>query len=87
MPNYEIYFCCNECNGEHPTHLRIHLNDGPEHKETLGAFLLNHSMPPQLTTIGGRKAFCLKTGKILKLENNDQIFLVPYTVQLISDEK
>jgi hypothetical protein len=79
MPAYEIYFRCNDCKREHPIHLRIHLDNGPGRKETLAAFLRGRSMPPQVTTLRGRKAFCLKTGRIFKLENDDQIFLVPFT--------
>ena len=79
MPTYEIYFRCDDCNQEHPNLLRIYLEHGPERKETLAAFLRSHSMPPQVTTLQGRKAFCLKTGRRFKLERDDQIFLVPFT--------
>jgi hypothetical protein len=79
MPTYEIYFRCDDCTQEHPNHLRIYLDDGPEHKETLAAFLRRFSMPPQVATLRGRKAFCLKTGRQFRLENDDQIFLVPFT--------
>ena len=34
-------------------------------------------MPPQLLAIRGRNALCLKTGKKIKVENNDEFFLVP----------
>jgi len=90
MPAYEIYFRCDDCKREHPIHLRIYLNEGPEHKETLAAFLRRYSMPPQVTSLRGRKAFCLKTGRRFKLESDDQIFLVPFTdnrpAPLIPDE-
>jgi hypothetical protein len=87
MPTFEIYFRCDECKGEHPIHLRIHLDDGPARKESLAAFLLRRSMPPQLAAIRGRKVLCLKTGKTFKLESDDQIFLAPFTMQFIPDEK
>jgi hypothetical protein len=87
MPAYEIYFRCNDCKREHPIHLKIHLNDGPDHKQSIAAFFRGRSMPPQVTAIQGHKAFCLKTGKTFKLENDDQIFLVPLTFPLITDEK
>jgi hypothetical protein len=87
MPAYEIYFHCNECEREHPLHLRIHLNEGPQRKTTLAAFLLRHSMRPQVARLRGRKVFCLKTGKEFKLENDNQIFLVPFTVNFIPAEK
>jgi len=87
MPAYEIYFHCNECDREHPIHVRIHINDGPEYKDTLAAFLLRHSVPPQVTALRGRKVFCLRTGKIFRLESDGQIFLVPFVVQSITGEK
>ena len=34
MPGCEIYFRCNECENEHPLHLRIHPHEGPDHKDT-----------------------------------------------------
>jgi hypothetical protein len=77
MPPYEIYFRCNECQREHPIHIRIHLDYGPSRKETLAEFLAGRSMPPQVTALRGHKALCLKTGRTFKLENDDQIFLVP----------
>ena len=90
MPAYEIYFRCADCKREHPIHLRIHLDDGPQRKETLAAFFYRGSMPPQVAAIRGRKAFCLKTGRSLKLDNDDHIFLVPFTDDsrppLISDK-
>jgi hypothetical protein len=87
MPAYAIYFRCNECKNEHPLHLRIHLHIGPDHKDTLAAFLLRHSMPTRLMTIRGRKVFCLKTDKKFELENADQIFLPPFTANFIPDER
>jgi hypothetical protein len=87
MPAYEIYFRCNECEREHPIHLKIHLAHGPDRKQSLTHFFCDRSMPPQVTAIRGRKVFCLKTGKIFKLEKDDQIFLVPPTDPLIPDEK
>jgi hypothetical protein len=79
MPPYEIYFRCNECQREHPIHIRIHLDYGPSHKETLAEFLAGRSLPPQLTALRGHKALCLKTGRTFKLESDEQIFLVPAT--------
>jgi hypothetical protein len=79
MPPYEIYFRCNECQREHPIHIRIHLDYGPGRKETLAEFLGGRSMPPQLSAIRGHKALCLRTGKTITLENDEQILLVPAT--------
>jgi hypothetical protein len=77
MPAYEIYFRCPDCKREHAIHVRIHLNDGPDHKETLAKVLARRSLPPQLARLRGRKAFCLKTGRMFKLESDEDILLVP----------
>jgi hypothetical protein len=87
MPAYEIYFHCAECGREHPIHLKIHLDYGPEQKQSLAHFFSGRAMPPQATTIRGRKVFCLKTGTTLKLDSDDQIFLLPLPDQLVSAEK
>jgi hypothetical protein len=87
MPAYEIYFDCNECKREHPIHLKIHLDHGPDQKQSLTQFYCDRSMPPQITAIRGRRVFCLKTGSIFRLENDDQIFLVPFRVYSIPDQK
>jgi hypothetical protein len=87
MPAYEIYFHCAECGREHPIHLKIHLDYGPEQKQSLAHFFSDRAMPPQATILRGRKVFCLKTGTTLKLDNDDQIFLLPLPAQLVSAEK
>ena len=87
MPSYEIYFHCHDCKREHPIHFNIHLNHGPDRKQSLTDFFRGRSMPPQVTAIQGHKALCLKTGKTFNLANDDQIFLVPSAVTLFPDEK
>jgi hypothetical protein len=87
MPAYEIYFHCAECEREHPIHLKIHLDYGPEQKQSFAHFFSDRAMPPQATIIRGRKVFCLKTGTTLKLDNDDQIFLLPLPAPLVPVEK
>jgi hypothetical protein len=87
MASYEIYFHCNDCKREHPIHLKIHLDHGPDRKQSIAEFFRGRSMPPQVVAIRGHKAFCLKTGRTFKLENDDQILLVLSKVFLIPDEK
>ena len=87
MPAYEIYFHCNDCKHEHPIHLKIHLDHGPDSKQSLSDFFRGRSMPPQVTAIQGHNALCLRTGKTFRLEKDDQIFLVPASTFLIPDEK
>jgi hypothetical protein len=87
MASYEIYFRCTDCKREHPIHLKIHLDHGPDHKQSIAEFFRGRSMPPQVTAIRGHKAFCLKTGRTFTLENDDQILLVLSNVFLNPDEK
>jgi hypothetical protein len=84
MPTYEICFRCNDCKREHPTHIRIHLDHGPDRKETIAEFFRGGSLPPQVATIQHYNALCLKTGRRFKLKNNDQVFLIPTTNPAIS---
>ena len=77
MPAYEIFVRCNECSREHPILMKIHLDQGPDRKQSIAEFYRGRSMPPQVTSIQGHKALCLRTGKTFKLETDDQILLVP----------
>lgn len=77
MPAYEIYVGCNECQREHTIHMRIHLNEGPDKKQSIAEFFRGKVMPPQVASLLGHKALCLKTGRTFKAETNEQIFLVP----------
>jgi hypothetical protein len=77
MPAYEIYIHCACCEREHPLLLRVHLDRGPEHKQSIAKSFPEGSVPPQLLAIRGRNALCLKTGKKFKVENDDQLLLVP----------
>ena len=56
--------------------MKIHLDHGPDRKQSIAEFFRGRSMPPQIMAIRGHKAFCLKTGRTFKLENDDQILLV-----------
>jgi hypothetical protein len=77
MPAYEIYIHCACCNGEHRLLMKVHLDHGPDHKQSIAESFPGGSMPPQLLAIRGHNALCLKTGKKIKVENNDEFFLVP----------
>ena len=87
MPAYEIYFRCDECAADHPLHLRIHLDSGPNLKQSLAQFLFDRPIPAQLTPLRDRKVFCLRTGRVFKLENDNQVFLVPFLVKVLTEEK
>lgn len=84
MPAYEIFIRCNECKREHPILMKIHLDQGPDRKQSIAEYYRGRSMPPQVTSIQGHKALCLRTGKTFKLENDDQILLVPPTTNSIA---
>ena len=77
MPTYEVYIHCVFCRGEHPLLMKVHLDAGPDRKQTVGEYFSDGSVPPQILAIRGHDALCLKTGKKFKLENDDQLFLVP----------
>jgi hypothetical protein len=57
--------------------MKVHLDAGPDRKQTVGEYFPDGSVPPQILAIRGHDALCLKTGKKFKLENDDQLFLVP----------
>ena len=77
MPTYEVYIHCVFCAGEHRLLMRVHLDDGPDRKQTVAEFFSEGSVPPQILAIRGHDALCLKTGKKFKLENDNQLLLVP----------
>lgn len=77
MPAYEIYFRCGDCQREHTIHTKIHLNQGPDRKQSLAEFFGGRAMPPQASSLQGHNVFCLKTGRKFKLDNDEQILLVP----------
>ena len=81
MPAYEVYFRCDDCQREHTIHIKIHLTQGPDRKQSLAEFFVGRSMPPQASSLQGHKAFCLKTGRQFRLENDEQILLVPPTAR------
>ena len=57
--------------------MRIHLDYGPDRKQSVAEFFQGRSMPPQATAIKGRSALCLRTGRKFQIETDDEIFLVP----------
>jgi len=77
MPAYEIHIRCGCCNGEHRLLMKVHLAHGPDHKQSITESFPEGSLPPQLLAIRERNALCLKTGKKVKVENDDQFFLIP----------
>jgi hypothetical protein len=77
MPAYEIYVHCLCCPSDHPLNMRVHLDHGPDCKQSIAESFREGPMPPQLSAVRGHNALCLKTGKKFKVENDDQVLLVP----------
>ena len=82
MPAYEIYVGCNECNREHPMLMKIHLDQGPDRKQSVAEFFRGRTAPPQVMSLQGHKALCLRTGKTFKMDKDEQIFLVPPNIRI-----
>ena len=77
MPAYEIFVHCHDCGREHPLLMKIHLDEGPDHKQSVAESFQGRSIPPQVTALKGHKALCLRTGRKFQVENDAEIFLVP----------
>jgi hypothetical protein len=77
VPQYEIYVVCSECGAEHPMRIRLHLDDGPVEKRSVGETYKDRQRPPQLMAIDGHKTLCLKTGRMFVQEDHNLIFLAP----------
>ena len=77
MTEYEIYIHWACCDGEHRLLMKVHLDHGPDHKQSIAKTFPDGIVPPQLLAIQGRNALCLKTGKKFKVENDEQFLLVP----------
>src|SRR5437867_3149298 len=63
--------------GNNYCHMKVHLDYGPDRKQSLAEYFNGRSIPPQVLAIRGHNALCLKTGRKFKLENDDQVLLVP----------
>ena len=57
--------------------MKVHLDHGPDHKQSIAKSFPDGFMRPQLLAIQGRNALCLKTGRKFKVENDEQFLLVP----------
>jgi hypothetical protein len=77
MPAYDISVRCNNCGRDHPILLRLHIEEGPDHKQSITESFRGRSLPPQVKSIRWHKARCPITGKELSLANDSEIFLVP----------
>jgi hypothetical protein len=77
MPAYDISVRCKPCDRDHPILLRLHIEEGPDHKQSVAESFRGRSLPPQVEAIRRHRALCPITGRRLSLENDSEIFLVP----------
>jgi hypothetical protein len=77
MPAYDISVHCKNCGRDHPVLLRLHIEDGPDHKQSIADSFRGRSVPPQVKAIRWLHALCPQTGRKFPLENDSEIFLVP----------
>jgi hypothetical protein len=77
MPTYDLAVRCKDCGRDHPVLLRLHIQDGPDRKQTIAEFFHGNSVPPQVGAIRWHNALCPKTGRRFPLGNDSEVFLVP----------
>ena len=77
MPAYDISVRCKDCGLDHPILLRLHIEEGPDRKQSIAELFHGRSVPPQVKAIRWHTALCPKTGRKFRLEDDSQIFLVP----------
>jgi hypothetical protein len=77
MPAYDITARCQDCGRDHPVLLRLHIEEGPDHKQSITDSFRGRSVPPQVKAIRWHTALCPKTGRKFPLENDSEVFLVP----------
>jgi len=77
MPAYDISFRCKDCGRDHLALMKLYLDEGPDHKQSLADFFHGPSVPPQVKVIREHNALCPKTGRKFTVKNNADILLVP----------
>lgn len=77
MPAYDISLRCKDCGLDHLVLLRLHIEEGPDHKQSIAECFHGRSLPPQVEAIRKHNALCPKTGRKFSVENDSDIFLVP----------
>ena len=77
MPAYDISVRCKNCGRDHPVLLRLHIESGPDQKQSIAESFRGRSLPPQVKALRSHVALCTKTGTTFPLENDSDIFLVP----------
>jgi hypothetical protein len=57
--------------------MRIHLIETVDRKQSIAELFRGRAAPPQVSALKSHTALCLKTGKKFKLDEDEQILLVP----------
>jgi hypothetical protein len=53
--------------------LQLHIEEGPDRKQSIAELFHGRSVPPPVTAIRGHLAFCHKTGEKFPLEIDGEI--------------
>ena len=77
MPAYDIFLRCKDCGRDHFAFMKLHLEEGPDRKQSIAEYFHGPSVPPQVEAIREHNALCPKTGRKFSVKNNSDIFLVP----------
>jgi hypothetical protein len=77
MNPYTIYVYCDDCSDVHPMPLKIHLRQGPVHKQSIGSFYQDRPVPEKLAKLARFVVKCPQTGKSFVKKDHAQIFLIP----------
>jgi len=77
MPAYDISLRCKDCGRDHLALVKLHLEEGPDSKQSVADFFHGPSVPPQVEAIREHNALCPKTGRKFSVNDNRDIILVP----------
>ena len=77
MVEYDVFFSCKECGGEHPMGAKIPIPCGPAQRISIGAFYADKEMPEEIKRLTGHYFECPKSKNGFFHDDIYQLFLVP----------
>ena len=77
MAQYDIYVFCHNCSDSHQMGMRIRLDGGPTHKDSIGNLYAGSTVPPNLASLLRNAVQCPNTGQMFVGEDHNHVFLVP----------
>ena len=77
MAQYDVYVFCNNCSDSHPMGMRIRLDNGPAHKDSIGNLYAGSTVPPNIASLLHNAVQCPHTGQMFVQEDKNYVFLVP----------